>query len=133
MSGYGHIFFIGADVDERRRVAVGRMTGLRAGSYISTWIAGARRADLRAWSSGTSRFQFTSGVALRSGARAKRVRKSMASTPCWPAVRSTVITRPWVAAPRQVRLPPHTLRLTTAGRMACSPRQLVASTPGRVR
>ena len=26
----------------------------------------------------------------------------------------------WVSAPRRVRLPPHTLRVTTAGRMACS-------------
>ena len=54
----------------------------------------------------------------------------MASTPCWDAVRSTLIIRPWVSAPRQVRLPPHTLRLTTAGRMACSARQFVASMPG---
>ena len=36
----------------------------------------------------------------------------------------------WVAAPRQERLPPHTLRVTTAGRMACSARQLVASMAG---
>ena len=34
----------------------------------------------------------------------------MTSTPCWVAVRSTLMIRPWVAAPRQVRLPPHTLR-----------------------
>ena len=30
----------------------------------------------------------------------------------------------------RVRLPPHTLRMTTAGRMACSARQLVASIDG---
>jgi hypothetical protein len=35
-----------------------------------------------------------------------------------------------VPAPAQVRLPPQALRLTTAGRMACSARQLVAYTPG---
>ena len=35
-----------------------------------------------------------------------------------------------VAAPRQERLPPHTLRVTTAGRMACSARQLVTSMAG---
>jgi len=46
------------------------------------------------------------------------------------AVRSALMIRPWVAAPRQVRLPPETLRTTTAGRMACSPRQLVAPTSG---
>ena len=31
----------------------------------------------------------------------------------------------WAAAPCQERLPPQTLRVTTAGRMACSARQLV--------
>ena len=41
--------------------------------------------------------------------------------------------RLWVAAPRQVRLPPHTLRLTTAGLIACSALQFVASTPSWVR
>jgi hypothetical protein len=33
----------------------------------------------------------------------------------------------WVWAPRAERLPPHTLRVTTAGRRACSARQFVAS------
>ena len=40
----------------------------------------------------------------------------------------------WVSAGcrprRRVRLPPQTLRVTTAGRMACSARQLVASIDG---
>src|SRR5713226_8490121 len=35
-----------------------------------------------------------------------------------------------VCAPRAVRFPPHTLRATTIGRMACSARQFVASRPG---
>ena len=35
-----------------------------------------------------------------------------------------------VGAVAGARLPPHTLRVTTAGRMACSARQLVASTDG---
>ena len=35
-----------------------------------------------------------------------------------------------MSAPWRVRLPPHTLRMTTAGRMACSARQLVASSEG---
>lgn len=48
--------------------------------------------------------------------------------PCWWAVRSTLMMLPWVAAPDQVRFPPHTLRLTTAGRMACSACRFVAST-----
>src|ERR1700680_1866287 len=36
-------------------------------------------------------------------------------------------------APRVVRFPPQTLRVTTMGRMACSARQLVASRPGQFR
>jgi hypothetical protein len=36
-------------------------------------------------------------------------------------------------APRYVRLPPHVLRFTTAGRIACSAGQLVASTSLRSR
>ena len=35
-----------------------------------------------------------------------------------------------MSAPWRVRLPPQTLRVTTAGRMACSARQLVASIDG---
>ena len=48
----------------------------------------------------------------------------------WRAVRTTLASTCWVSAPRRVRLPPHTLRVTTAGRMACSARQLVASIDG---
>ena len=36
-------------------------------------------------------------------------------------------------APTQVRFPPHTFRCTTAGRIACSPSQLVGSTSGWLR
>ena len=36
----------------------------------------------------------------------------------WRAVRTTLASTCWVSAPRRVRLPPHTLRVTTAGRMA---------------
>ena len=36
----------------------------------------------------------------------------------------------WVCAPRTLRLPPQALRMTTAGRIACSARQLVASIAG---
>ena len=68
-----------------------------------------------------------------SGARASRTRNSMGSRPCWTAVRSALMIRPWVVAPRQVLFPPQTLRLTTAGLIACSARQLVASTPGWLR
>ena len=49
---------------------------------------------------------------------------------CWQAVRMTEASVCCVAAPRQERLPPHTLRVTTAGRMAWSARQLVASMAG---
>src|SRR3982750_580666 len=38
------------------------------------------------------------------------------------AVRMMVESELCAAAPRSVRLPPQTLRFTTAGRMACSPR-----------
>ena len=48
----------------------------------------------------------------------------------WRAVRTTLASTCWVSAPRRVRLPPQTLRVTTAGRMACSARQLVASIDG---
>ena len=48
----------------------------------------------------------------------------------WRAVRTTLASTCWVSARRRVRLPPHTLRVTTAGRMACSARQLVASIDG---
>ena len=48
----------------------------------------------------------------------------------WQAVRMTEASVCCVAAPRHERLPPHTLRVTTAGRMACSARQLVASMAG---
>jgi len=49
------------------------------------------------------------------------------------AVRMRLIILAWVAAPRQVLFPPQTLRFTTAGRIACSARQFVASTPSCVR
>jgi hypothetical protein len=45
----------------------------------------------------------------------------------------TLIGVCWVSAPCGVRLPLQCLRLTTAGRIACSARQLVAATPGVVR
>src|SRR5262249_19687067 len=41
-------------------------------------------------------------------------------------VRSTLASTACVSAPRADRLPPQTLRVTTAGRRACSARQLVA-------
>ena len=46
----------------------------------------------------------------------------------WVLVRNTVARTCCVCAPSRVRLPPETLRFTTAGRSACSARQLVAST-----
>ena len=51
-----------------------------------------------------------------------RVEVALAGGTPWTTLASTC----WVSAPRRVRLPPHTLRVTTAGRMACSARQLVA-------
>ena len=45
-------------------------------------------------------------------------------------VRRTEMSRSCACAPAGVRLPPQTLRFTTAGRMACSPIQFVASISG---
>ena len=53
-----------------------------------------------------------------------RLRASRAC--CWQ-VANTLARISWARAPAVVRLPPKTLRLTTAGRMACSAGQLVAS------
>ena len=70
---------------------------------------------------------------MDSGARSSSTKTAAASSwRCW-AVRSTLVRTCWVAAPRAERLPPQTLRLTTAGRRACSARQLVASTVGSKR
>src|SRR6266511_5286284 len=59
---------------------------------------------------------------------------SATGTRCWRvAVRTTLATTCQDSAPSQVALPPHCLRHTTAGRIACSARQLVAATPGTTR
>ena len=53
--------------------------------------------------------------------RESRVRRNpKGSTARWLQVRITDVTTLWAFAPGQVRLPPQTLRLTTAGRVACS-------------
>ena len=71
----------------------------------------------------------TSGT-MGSGARNIVANSAGRSTLRWRAVRTTLARTCWVSAPLRVRLPPQTLRMTTAGRMACSARQLVASTDG---
>ena len=71
----------------------------------------------------------TSGT-MGSGARNIVANSAGRSTLRCRAVRTTLARTCWVSAPFRVRLPPHTLRMTTAGRMACSARQLVASTDG---
>ncbi len=64
----------------------------------------------------------------------RRASKSVRSRPRWAAVRKTDASTCWVSAPRAVRLPPpDILRVTTAGRSACSARQLVASSVGSKR
>jgi hypothetical protein len=60
------------------------------------------------------------------GARNSPTSSATGSWCCWVAVRSTLARTCQVLAPFQVALPPHCLRQTTAGRMACSARQLVA-------
>ena len=67
---------------------------------------------------------------MESGARNIVANSAGRSRFRWRAVRTTLARTCWVSAPLRVRLPPHTLRMTTAGRMACSARQLVASTDG---
>ena len=67
---------------------------------------------------------------MESGARNIAAYRMGRSRLRWRAVRTTLARTCWVSAPLRVRLPPQTLRVTTAGRMACSARQLVASTDG---
>ena len=64
----------------------------------------------------------TSGT-MASGARNIVANRAGRSSLRWRAVRTTLVRTCWVSAPLRVRLPPHTLRMTTAGRMACSARQ----------
>ena len=59
--------------------------------------------------------------------------KSSADNACCLHVSNTEVTIPCAVAPDAVRLPPHTLRLTTAGRIACSAAQLVAGNSGFVK
>ena len=67
---------------------------------------------------------------IRTGARSIVATTGGRSRSRWRAVRTTLASTCWVSAPWRVRFPPHTLRITTAGRMACSARQLVASSEG---
>ncbi len=61
-------------------------------------------------------------------ARSVWLTKSTAPSACCWQVRSTEVNTPCAAAPLAVRLPPDTLRLTTAGPTACSPTALVGGT-----
>ena len=85
-----------------------------------------RRLPAYAGGGGRPRSSGTTGSAARNIA----VISGGRSRPRWRAVRTTLASTCWVSAPWRVRLPPHTLRMTTAGRMACSARQLVASSEG---
>ena len=91
--------------------------------------AGGGRACRRQAGGGRSRASGTTGL----GAQSRVVISARVSSLRWRAVRTTLASTCWVSAPRRVRLPPHTLRVTTAGRMACSARQLVASMDGSQR
>ena len=84
------------------------------------------RACPRQEGGGRARASGTTG----SGAHSIVVINERGSRLRWRAVRTTLASTCWVSAPRRVRLPPQTLRVTTAGRMACSARQLVASIDG---
>ena len=66
-------------------------------------------------------------------ARSVWLTKSRAERPTRLHVSNTDINTPCAYASCQVRFPPHTLRFTTAGRIACSPSQLVGSTSGWLR
>src|SRR6266508_5046932 len=63
------------------------------------------------------------------GARSSPVSSPTGSRSWTVAVAMTLASTCQVPAPVQVRLPPHVLRVTTAGRIACSARQFVACTP----
>ena len=67
------------------------------------------------------------------GARTSVTSTVAGSSPRWWVVRSTDARTCWVCAPRALRLPPQTLRSITAGRIAGSARQLVASIAGSPR
>ena len=82
-----------------------------SGAHISSTAPVAARAATRA--AGTAGSAARNIVAINGGRSRSR----------WRAVRTTLDSTCWVSAPRRVRLPPHTLRMTTAGRMACSARQ----------
>ena len=111
-AGYGSA---GAD-DERAEPDVRRTSRRADGLRLAS--------DLTAPEGGTPRGQ------LGRGARSSVVKRSSRSIWRWRAVRTTLARICWVRAPWGVRFPPQILRLTTAGRMACSARQLVASTSG---
>ena len=66
-------------------------------------------------------------------ARSASLTKSKAERVCRRQVSITDIRTPWAAAPAAVRLPPQTLRLTTAGRIAGSAGLFVAGTDGVVK
>ena len=71
-----------------------------------------------------------SGATVGTGVRRRSAITAWGSSRRCVAVRMREVRIYWVCAPRQERLPPQTLRVTTAGRMACSARQLVASMAG---
>jgi hypothetical protein len=59
-----------------------------------------------------------------SGWRCAATSSSIGSCRCWRAVRITLSATCWVCAPFRLRFPPQLLRLTSAGRSACSAHQL---------
>ena len=67
------------------------------------------------------------------GEQRRMRRKAMPSTPRREQVCRTDIRTAWACVPRGVRLPPQTLRFTTAGRIVCSERQFVAAIPSLTR
>jgi|GEM_PF-4559960 len=56
------------------------------------------------------------------------VRNRIGKRKSWSQVTSTELKMDWAWAPIYLRLQPHTLQFTTAGRMVCSARKLAAST-----
>ena len=87
----------------RRAAGTGRVSRLLFGRCLPYAAGGGRPR-----SSGTTG-SAARNIAAISGGR---------SRPRWRAVRTTLARTCWVSAPWRVRLPPHTLRMTTAGRMA---------------
>src|SRR5919197_5757738 len=96
-------------------------------AHLGWWGAPGAAHGPRAWPG------ITRSATTGPGARSSPTSTATGSCCCRRALPSTLARTCQAPATAQVALPPHCLRHTTAGRMACSARQLVACTPGWTR